>query len=99
MIVSKKLFKYQKISHSFFDRNGGKSKGIVAGDVPVPFFVSCNNASFISPGRRFKPSTISFSCERLIFPLTFPIEHIRSAKATNCVVKAFVLATPISGPA
>ena len=28
MIISKKLLKEKKISHGFFNRNGGKSKGI-----------------------------------------------------------------------
>ena len=28
-----------------------------------------------------------------------PIAHVRSARPTNCVVNALVLATPISGPA
>ena len=28
MIISKKLIKQKKISHGFFNRNGGKSKGI-----------------------------------------------------------------------
>jgi len=35
----------------------------------------------------------------LIVFFNLPIEQVKSAKETSCVVNAFVLATPISGPA
>ena len=35
----------------------------------------------------------------LIVSLLTPIEHVSKARATSWVVKALVLATPISGPA
>ena len=62
-------------------------------------WLSWANASLISPGSFFNPSTISFSCLVSIELWSFPIEQISRARETSWVVKAFVLATPISGPA
>ena len=62
-------------------------------------WVSWSNASLTSPGKRLSPLIIPLSCFLFIDFFKLPMEHVNNARATSCVVKAFVLATPISGPA
>ena len=65
----------------------------------VLIWSSSNKHSLIRPGKSFKPSIIDFSLFLLIVSLITPIEHVSKARATSWVVKALVLATPISVPA
>ena len=50
-------------------------------------------------GNFFKPLTMSSSCCLLILLCNLPMEQRSNARETSWVVNAFVLATPISGPA